>query len=242
MKRLRAFTSCVSWLLTVAAIAVLPASAGQAATTTLTATLNGATEVPPVASTATGSATLVLDTLAQTLAVSESFSGLLGGPAAAAHIHCCLPSPFAAVNEIVAVPFPGFPAGTSGTYSHTFDLTLASTYNATFVTANGGTAAGAEAALVTALLAGETYLNIHNATFPGGEIRGFPSAVPEPSTWAMMLLGFAGLGFAAYRQRREALGRRLIRLLSQDHRAGAEAMACADVSPQARDRPKPDRS
>jgi hypothetical protein len=29
------------------------------------------------------------------------------------------------------------------------------------------------------------------------------SVVPEPSTWAMMLLGFAGLGFAAYRQARK---------------------------------------
>ena len=27
------------------------------------------------------------------------------------------------------------------------------------------------------------------------------TAVPEPSTWAMMLLGFAGLGFAGYRRR-----------------------------------------
>ena len=27
------------------------------------------------------------------------------------------------------------------------------------------------------------------------------AAVPECSTWAMMLLGFAGLGFAAYRAR-----------------------------------------
>ena len=26
------------------------------------------------------------------------------------------------------------------------------------------------------------------------------STIPEPSTWAMMLLGFAGLGFAAYRK------------------------------------------
>jgi PEP-CTERM motif len=28
--------------------------------------------------------------------------------------------------------------------------------------------------------------------------------VPEPSTWAMLLLGFAGLGFAGYRSRRPA--------------------------------------
>jgi len=26
------------------------------------------------------------------------------------------------------------------------------------------------------------------------------TAVPEPSTWAMMSLGFAGLGFAGYRK------------------------------------------
>ena len=26
------------------------------------------------------------------------------------------------------------------------------------------------------------------------------TAVPEPSTWAMMLLGFVGLGFAGYRK------------------------------------------
>jgi PEP-CTERM motif len=33
----------------------------------------------------------------------------------------------------------------------------------------------------------------------------FGGAVPEPSTWAMMLLGFAGLAFAGYRSRRTAL-------------------------------------
>jgi hypothetical protein len=27
------------------------------------------------------------------------------------------------------------------------------------------------------------------------------TAVPEPSTWAMMLAGFGGLGFAAFRRR-----------------------------------------
>ena len=29
-------------------------------------------------------------------------------------------------------------------------------------------------------------------------------AVPEPATWAMMLLGFAGVGFIAYRRKRSS--------------------------------------
>ena len=37
-----------------------------------------------------------------------------------------------------------------------------------------------------------------------GEIE----AAPEPSTWAMMLLGFAGLGFAGYRKTRTWAGLR----------------------------------
>jgi hypothetical protein len=41
---------------------------------------------------------------------------------------------------------------------------------------------------------------------PSGDGPGFsPStAVPEASTWAMMLLGFAGLGFAGFRNRAKA--------------------------------------
>jgi hypothetical protein len=31
----------------------------------------------------------------------------------------------------------------------------------------------------------------------------FFSSVPEPSTWALMLVGFAGLGIAGYRQTRK---------------------------------------
>ena len=34
------------------------------------------------------------------------------------------------------------------------------------------------------------------------EVEGVASAVPEPSTWAMMILGFAGVGFMAYRRSR----------------------------------------
>ena len=32
----------------------------------------------------------------------------------------------------------------------------------------------------------------------------FGGAVPEPSTWAMMLIGFAGLGYAALKRARES--------------------------------------
>ena len=36
-------------------------------------------------------------------------------------------------------------------------------------------------------------------------IYGEPTAaVPEPSTWTLMILGFAGVGFMAYRQRKSA--------------------------------------
>ena len=96
---------------------------GAQAATLYTATLNGATEVPPNASSATGSATLTLT--GDLLAVSETFSGLTGGPAAAAHIHCCVPP---GTNAPVVIPFPVFPNTTSGTYSNTFDLTMASVY------------------------------------------------------------------------------------------------------------------
>ena len=35
--------------------------------------------------------------------------------------------------------------------------------------------------------------------------RGLSLAAPEPSTWAMMVIGFAGLGFAGYRKSRKAV-------------------------------------
>ena len=187
---------------------VLSAPAGWAAVTVLSANLIGATESPPVVTPGTGTALVILDTGAQTLTVSETFSGLLSGTTAS-HIHCCLASPFllgSNVGVATQVPtFPGFPLGvTSGTYPPmTFDLTMASSYNPAFVTAQGSVA-NAEAALEAALLTGRTYINIHTTGNPTGEIRGFLAAVPEPATWAMILLGFAGLGFAFRRSRRKA--------------------------------------
>ncbi len=61
------------------------------------------------------------------------------------------------------------------------------------MTANGGTAASAEAALAAALAADEAYLNVHTTNFTGGEIRGFLTPVPEPATLGTLLLGVLGI-------------------------------------------------
>ena len=47
------------------------------------------------------------------------------------------------------------------------------------------------------------YDNEYTILFSPGILN--TAAVPEPSTWAMMLIGFAGLGWAGYRARRTAL-------------------------------------
>jgi hypothetical protein len=54
------------------------------------------------------------------------------------------------------------------------------------------------------ILGGRSYINFHTTQFPGGEVRGNIGAVPEPSTWAMMILGCAGVGFMAYRRRNQS--------------------------------------
>jgi CHRD domain/PEP-CTERM motif len=154
----------------------------HADTITYTATLLGSNEVPPTGSPGTGFGTFTLN--GNLLSINESFSGLTA-PASAAHIHCCGP---AGVNEIVAVPFTPFPNATSGTFMATVDLTLAATYNTPFITQEGGTVALAEAGLIAALNSGNTYANIHDVNFPGGEIRGQIAVLtPEPSS--LLLLG-----------------------------------------------------
>jgi hypothetical protein len=42
---------------------------------------------------------------------------------------------------------------------------------------------------------------------PGGDPSGGATAVPEPSTWAMMVIGFGGLGFLGWRGSRKTAAR-----------------------------------
>jgi hypothetical protein len=169
--------------------------AAQAAPFVTQATLRGSEEVPPNGSTATGFSTATLRDDNVTLDVSLTFSGLTA-PANGAHIHCCAPP---GVNAPVAVDFAGlFPTATSGGFSTTtFNLNTA--FTAAFITARGGQSA-ALAAFVSNFRSGNTYVNVHNSVFPGGEIRGQLFEVPEPG--AAAVLGLALLGLAGVRRGR----------------------------------------
>jgi CHRD domain len=167
---------------------------------TYSVTMNGPSESPAQASPGTGAGLIVIDSTANTLnIVFETFTGLLG-TTTASHIHCCTPGPLTGTAGVATqVPtFSGFPlVVTAGTYSMIFDMTNTSTWNPAFIALEGGTAAGAEAALVAGAAAGEAYLNIHSTFAPGGEIRGFLVPTPEPGTMALAIAALAGIFLAS---------------------------------------------
>ena len=166
-------------------------SAAKADVWVFNANLDGPSESPSNASPGTGFATVTWDTVTHTMRVEASFTGLLG-TTTASHIHAAttIPNTGTAGVATTTPTFAGFPLGvTSGTYDNTLDMTLASSYNPSYVTAHGGTTASAEAALLAAMLADQTYLNIHTSVVPGGEIRGFLHLVPTPGAAAALGLG-----------------------------------------------------
>lgn len=172
----------------VATCALVAATPAGAALLTYGANLSGPAEAPPNASPGTGTALVTVDTVAQTMSIATTFSGLLGNTTVS-HIHCCTAAPGTGTAGVATqLPsFTGFPTGvTSGSYQATFSLLDPATFNPAFVTANGGSVSGATARLLSGLDAGQAYFNIHSAQFPGGEIRGFLAQVPEPASLALM--------------------------------------------------------
>lgn len=125
-------------------IAFLMVGGAQAATKVFKAAMDGASEVPPTASTGTGAATVTLDTATRKLTWDVTYSGLTG-PAMAAHIHGPADP---GKNAGVVVPLTG---------------SLKSPIKGAKVLTS---------AQVADLEAGKYYVNIHTAVNKGGEIRG----------------------------------------------------------------------
>ncbi len=166
----------------------------QALPMVFTASLDGLSEVPPNASPGDGGVTVTVDDVLKTMRVQASFMSLIGA-ATAAHIHCCAPP---GVNTGVASGLTGFPvAVTSGVYDMSFDMTMASSYFASFITANGGTPDSAFSALLAGMNAGNAYVNVHTTFVPAGEVRGNlqrRADVPVPGSSLLLILGLAALG------------------------------------------------
>jgi hypothetical protein len=184
------------------AVAMFLGPSAHAAVLVFTTNLDGPSEFPANPSPGTGAAQVEYDDIAHTMRVTATFSGLLG-TTTAAHIHSPIPDPPGDPLASVATQTPsfsGFPLGvTSGSMDTTFDLTQASSWNASYITAKGGTPAMAEAAFFSEMMAGKAYFNVHTTNTGSGEIRGFLELIPEPATASL-----AGLALAvmAIRRRR----------------------------------------
>lgn len=177
--------------------ALLLASPRAAHAQTWTGQLLGTNEVPSNTSPATGFVTITLSN--SSLSVLLNWNGLTGGNPSAAHIHCCVAP---GSNVGVAIGLPAFPAAASGSYSNIFDLTNSAVYtNAFRNNFGGGTAAGAQLALINGLNAGQAYVNVHNSRWPGGEIRANVTVTPEPASVLLMAVGLAGVIGVAKRRR-----------------------------------------
>ena len=138
--------------------------------------------------TGSGAGTLTFDDALNTLTFNDILWSGLSAPANNAHIH----GPSGPFPETAGVIYdligPGYTAigDTSGTISGTLSLVE-------------GQAGISLTDQLQQLQDGEWYINIHSTAFTGGEIRGH-ILIPEPSTWALLGLGTAVIGWRLRRR------------------------------------------
>ena len=159
--------------LTVLASLSLLAVVGNARAETVITRLAGYQEVPAISSAAAGHFRASIDDKAGTIAYQLSYQGL-SGDVRQAHIHLGQHS----VNGAVSVFLCQTEANADPT-GLAPQCPQSGTVNGVLQSANMGTGTAAQgiapgefAELVAAIRAGVAYVNVHSATFPGGEIRG----------------------------------------------------------------------
>jgi uncharacterized protein (DUF1800 family) len=129
---------------------------------TYVAMLNGAGEVPPVITSATGVSNVILSPDETSALVSMSFSNL-SAPQTAAHIHG-----------------PAEPGNSAAGTILDLDQPLGNVSNLLWVFAPVGGLSVLDQ--VNALKTGRFYVNVHSANFPSGEIRGWLFVVDDGGT------------------------------------------------------------
>jgi uncharacterized protein (DUF1800 family) len=128
---------------------------------TYVATLNGASEVPPEITSATGTATVILAPDETSALISLSFSNL-SSPQTSAHIHG-----------------PADPGNNAPGILKDLDQPLGQVSNLLWIFAPVGGVSVQDQ--VNALKTGRLYANVHTANFPSGEIRGWLFVVDDGS-------------------------------------------------------------
>lgn len=137
--------------LTGAGVLAFSIGAAQAATIVYRATLNGASEVPPVVTRGSGTADVEFDTTTRAIVSWGLEFSRLSGPATAAYIHCGAP-PGANAGASIALGLPGIP-GIESPYIVARTVPLTNTQ-------------------IAELQAGMCYVDVDTAAHKNGEIRG----------------------------------------------------------------------
>lgn len=213
----------------VIATAIMLACMAPAQAQIYKARLSGANENPAVTTAGTGVGVVTFNSATHEMRVKTTFSGLTGNTTSS-HIHCCTTTATGNAGVATVTPtFTGFPAGVKeGTYDRTFNMTQNTSFNAAYITANGGTPASAEAALMAGAAGTRSYLNIHSSFAAGGEIRGnlvpFTFFSGSNATTAPIALALDSLGAGT-----GELNNKLVALAWLD--GAAQTSAVAQLSP-----------